>query len=53
LGKQLIKVIRQQDEDGKTAFSFIERAGRKEVKQIKKTDEEELGLENLETKGWK
>jgi hypothetical protein len=49
LGKKLKKVIRQQDEDGKTPFSFLERATRKEVRRIEKIDEEELGLGNLET----
>jgi hypothetical protein len=49
LGKQLKKVIRQQDEDGKTPFSFLERAARKEVRRIEKIDEEELGLGNLDT----
>jgi hypothetical protein len=32
----LKKVIRQQDEDGKTPFSFLERAARKEVRRIEK-----------------
>jgi predicted site-specific integrase-resolvase len=51
LGKQLKKAIRQQDEDRKTPFSFLERAARKEVRRIEEIDEEELGLGNLETEG--
>jgi hypothetical protein len=48
LGKQLKKVIWQQDEDGITPASFLERAARQEVRRIEKIDEEELGLGNLE-----
>jgi hypothetical protein len=40
LGKQLKKVSRQQDEDGKTPFSFLEQAARKEVKRIENIDED-------------
>jgi hypothetical protein len=48
LGKQLKKVIWQQDEDGITPASFLERAARQKVRRIEKIDEEELGLGNLE-----
>jgi hypothetical protein len=51
LGKQLKKINWQQDEDGKTSFSSVERAARKEVRRIEKIDEGEIGLGNLETEG--
>jgi hypothetical protein len=41
LGEQLKKVMQQQGENGKKPFSFLERAARKEVRRIKKIDEEE------------
>jgi hypothetical protein len=36
LDKQLKKVIRQQDKDGKIPFSFLEKASRKKVRRIEK-----------------